>query len=168
MAGFHCWQKRGETGARFFTRRLVLEPALLHTWSPFPRDQMTNRGVAHARVLLVDDEPDQVEMYALTLQRVGFHVIAAYTGEAAIARALDSVPDVIVLDVRLPDMTGWDVCGMLKTDDRTRHIPIVLLTAAVSPNLEQRAADAGCATHLIKPCYPDELTVAVRNVLAAA
>jgi CheY-like chemotaxis protein len=127
----------------------------------------TPPGTTGARVLLVDDDPDQVEMYTLALEASGFRVVAAYTGEAAFARAVDASPDVIVLDVRLPDMTGWTVCEMLKTDARTKHIPVVVLTAAASPTLSQRAIDAGCAAQLLKPCYPDELTRALRAVLAA-
>ena len=126
------------------------------------------RGVSGVRVLLVDDEPDQVEMYQLALESAGFTVVSAHTGELAVQRAQDLAPDVIVLDVRLPDMTGWDVCSILKTDPRTERIPIVILTAVASPTLAQDAASFGCAAHLLKPCYPDELTRAVRNVVATA
>jgi CheY-like chemotaxis protein len=120
-----------------------------------------------ARVLIVDDEPDQVEMYSYALEDGGFRVAVAYTGDEAVDRARTLMPDVIVLDVRLPDMTGWDVCSILKTDPRTEHIPIVILTAMASPTLAQEAANAGCAAHLLKPCYPHELTNTVRSIVAA-
>ena len=120
------------------------------------------------RVLLVDDEPDQVEMYSYPLQHSGFDVVGAYSGESGVARAREARPDVIVLDVRLPDMTGWDVCAILKTDPRTEHIPIVMLTAMASPGLAQQATSAGCAAHLLKPCYPDELARTVFSIVAAA
>jgi CheY-like chemotaxis protein len=121
-----------------------------------------------ARILLVDDQPDQVEMYHFALEQAGFVVDDAENGTMAIACAREERPDVIVLDIRLPDMSGWDVCNVLKRDPETAAIPIIILTAAASSKLAQEAADHGCAAHLVKPCYPDELTQTVRQVLAAA
>jgi two-component system phosphate regulon response regulator PhoB len=126
-----------------------------------------SRGLAGARVLIVDDEPDQVEMYQYALEEAGFRVLAAFTGDNGIARARDAAPDVIVLDLRLPDMSGWDVCRALKSDPVTEQIPVVILTAAASPTLGQQAAAAGCVAHLLKPCYPEELTKTIRGILAA-
>ena len=126
------------------------------------------RGVPGVRVLLVDDEPDQVEMYQYALENAGFMVLSAATGAVAVDRARDLAPDVIVLDVRLPDMTGWDVCTILKSDPRTERIPVVILTAMAAPAVVEDAAAFGCAAYLLKPCYPDELTRTVRSVVAAA
>jgi CheY-like chemotaxis protein len=120
-----------------------------------------------AHVLLVDDEPDQVEMYRYALEDAGFSVVSANSGGDGVSRARDLQPDLIVLDVRLPDMVGWDVCAALKADPRTERIPVLILTAAASPTLEADAANAGCAGVLLKPCYPSQLTAAVRAVLAA-
>ena len=121
-----------------------------------------------ARILLVDDQPDQVEMYHLALEHAGFAVADAETGGEAIARAKQLRPDAIVLDVRLPDMSGWDVCNELRKDPMTARIPVIILTAAASPTLARQAAEHGCAAHLLKPCYPDDLTNTIRRVLAAA
>jgi two-component system cell cycle response regulator DivK len=121
-----------------------------------------------ARILLVDDEPDQVEMYRFGLEHSGFSVDEAQTGAAAIARASEVRPDVIVLDIRLPDMTGWDVCTALKSDPRTAQIPIIILTAAASNAVGEQAAHHGCAAHLFKPCYPEDLMRIIRAVLATA
>ena len=126
-----------------------------------------SRGETGAQILLVDDDPDQVEMYRYALEDAGFVVVTANTGSEALARARLH-PDVIVLDVRLPDMLGWDVCGRLKTDPVTDHIPVVVLTAAASVSLPMDAAKAGCAAYLLKPCYPDQLIASIRNVLATA
>ncbi|MGH9346711.1 MAG: response regulator [Vicinamibacterales bacterium] len=117
-------------------------------------------------VLLVDDEPDQVEMYQLALEFSGFDVVVAYNGGDAVARARASLPSAIVLDVRLPDMTGWDVCAALKKDRRTEHIPVIILTAAATATLAQQSIAAGCAAHLLKPCFPEDLTRTVREVIA--
>jgi CheY-like chemotaxis protein len=116
-------------------------------------------------VLLVDDEPDQVEMYRLGLEASGFEVVHAYNGADAVTRARDHRPHAVVLDVRLPDMTGWEVCAALKADPRTEHIPIIILTAAARASLPQQAVAAGCASYLLKPCFPDELTRVVREVI---
>ena len=121
-----------------------------------------------ARILLVDDEPDQVEMYHFALEHAGFAVDDAQTGTTAIALARRLRPDVIVLDVRLPDMTGWDVCNALKSDGETAQIPIIILTALASTTIGYEAAQHGCAAHLLKPCYPEDLMRTVREVLAAA
>ncbi len=124
-----------------------------------PRDRST------ARILLVDDEPDQIEMYQYALETAAFDVVTAFDGTSAIARAHDVAPDLIVLDVRLPDISGWDVCSALKTDPETASIPIVILTAAASVTLARDAARSGCTAYLVKPCYPDELTRTIRAVL---
>ena len=123
-------------------------------------------GEIGVQILLVDDDPDQVEMYRYALEDAGFVVVSASTGSEAVTRARDLRPDVIVLDLRLPDMPGWDVCGRLKTDPLTDQIPVVVLTAAATATLPMEAARAGCATYLVKPCYPDQLIASIRSVLA--
>jgi|SRR5688572_16679745 two-component system alkaline phosphatase synthesis response regulator PhoP len=127
----------------------------------------STRGVG-SRILLVDDQPDQVEMYQFALEHGGFIVHEAANGTDAIARARLLRPDLIVLDLRLPDMSGWDVCAVLKGDQATAQIPIVILTAAASATLAEQAAQHGCAAHLVKPCFPEDLTKVVRQILAAA
>ena len=107
-------------------------------------------------------------MYQFALEHAGFTVEGAVDGATAITHARAATPDVIVLDVRLPDISGWDVCKALKADPQTKEIPIIILTAAASATLAQQALDAGCAAHLLKPCYPEDLTRTVREVLAAA
>lgn len=120
------------------------------------------------RVLLVDDEPDQIEMYRYGLEDAGFTVLQAGSGAAAIVQARSATPDAIVLDLRMPDLDGWQVCAQLKSDSATAAIPIVILTAAVSPTLPHDAARAGCAAHLVKPCYPSDLARTLRRVIATA
>jgi len=127
-----------------------------------------SHGTSTAQILLVDDEADQVEMYRYALEDAGFVVETANTGAGAVGRARELGPDLIVLDVRLPDMPGWDVCAALKTDPRTADIPVIVLTAFASATLAMDAANAGCAAHLLKPCYPDQLIAAIRDVLATA
>jgi CheY-like chemotaxis protein len=122
---------------------------------------------APSLVLLVDDEPDQVEMYQLGLELAGYDVVCAYTGGEGVMRAREHPPAAIVLDLRLPDMSGWDVCAALKADPATARIPIIVLTAAAVSTLPEQAAAAGCAAYLLKPCFPDQLARVVRQVIAS-
>jgi two-component system phosphate regulon response regulator PhoB len=117
-------------------------------------------------VLIVDDEPDQVEMYCLGLESVGFRVVSAFTGTDGMRSARELRPHAIVLDLRLPDMSGWEVCATLKRETTTATIPIVILTAAAMPLLDEQAKAAGCAAFLLKPCFPDELARHLRAVIA--
>lgn len=107
-------------------------------------------------------------MYQFALEHAGFAVHEATNGSDAIARARQLLPDLIVLDLRLPDMSGWDVCVALKGDSTTAHIPIVILTAAASATLGEQAEQHGCAAHLVKPCFPEDLTQVVRQILGSA
>jgi two-component system, cell cycle response regulator DivK len=116
-------------------------------------------------VLLVDDEPDQVEMYQLALELSGFRVVSAYTGTEGFAQAQRARPAVIVLDLRLPDLSGWDVCARLRSDPATERIPVIILTAAAAPTVGEQAAAAGCKAHLTKPCFPDRLIQTIREVI---
>jgi len=118
-------------------------------------------------VLLVDDEVEQIDLYRYGLEEEGFAVIDATDGPAAIAQAQSASPDAIVLDLRMPDMDGWQVCARLKSDPRTVRIPIVILTAAASPALGDEVEQAGCAAFLTKPCYPSELARILRMVMRA-
>ena len=122
---------------------------------------------ARACVLLVDDEPEQIELYRYGLEQEGFVVTAATDGRAAIAQAQSANPDAIVLDLRMPDIDGWQVCAHLKSDSRTSRIPIVILTAAASPALGKEVERAKCAAFLIKPCYPSDLASTLRAVMRA-
>ena len=124
------------------------------------------RATTGACVLLVDDEPDQVEMYRYALADSGFTVSAAANGAEALARARELSPDLIVLDLLLPDMSGWDVCAALKADPSTARIPVLVLTAAATTTLASDAERAGCAGALLKPCYPDQLIATIRALLA--
>ena len=104
-------------------------------------------------------------MYQLALEISGFDVLPAYDGAQAIEGARSRLPDAIVLDLRLPDMSGWEVCARLKSDARTQQIPIIILTAVASVTLPQQSKAAGCAAHLVKPCIPDLLTRTVQDVI---
>jgi two-component system cell cycle response regulator DivK len=119
------------------------------------------------RVLVVDDYPDAREMYAEYLQFSGFDVIEAGNGMEAIERAADSAPDIILMDLSLPIMDGWEATRRLKADKATADIPIVALTGHALAGILEGAKKAGCDAFVTKPCLPEDLVKEIRKVLSA-
>jgi two-component system, cell cycle response regulator DivK len=118
-----------------------------------------------ARVLLVDDYPDAREMYAEYLEFSGFDVVQAANGVEALQRASDDMPDIILMDLSLPVMDGWEATRRLKADERTAHIPVVALTGHALAGVSEGAIKAGCDAFVTKPCLPEELVREIRKVL---
>ena len=117
------------------------------------------------RVLVVDDYPDAREMYAEYLQYSGFDVIEAGNGIEALERAADSAPDIILMDLSLPVMDGWEATRRLKADKATADIPIVALTGHALAGILEGAKKAGCDAFVTKPCLPEDLVKEIRRVL---
>jgi len=117
-------------------------------------------------ILVVDDYQDAREMYAEYLQFSGFRVAEARNGNEAVAQALELKPDLILMDLSLPGMDGWEATRVLKADDRTRQIPIVALTGHALAGASEGAKRAGCDSFVTKPCLPDDLVVEVKRMLA--
>src|SRR5438105_4182520 len=117
------------------------------------------------RVLLVDDYPDAREMYTEYLEFSGFDVVEAGNGMEALQRALDDNPDIILMDLSLPVMDGWEATRRLKADERTAHIPIVALTGHALAGISDGAKRAGCDAFVTKPCLPEDLVKEIRKVL---
>ena len=118
-------------------------------------------------ILVVDDYQDAREMYAEYLQFSGFRVAEAKTGNEAIDKAFQLRPDLILMDLSLPGMDGWEATRQLKSDERTRHIPVVALTGHALAGASEGARKAGCDSFVTKPCLPDDLVVEVRRMLNA-
>ena len=116
-------------------------------------------------VLLVDDYPDAREMYAEYLEFSGFDIVQAGNGVEAIERALDSHPDVILMDLSLPVMDGWEATRRLKADDRTKDIPVLAVTGHALTGVSVDAKKAGCDGFITKPCLPEDLVAEIRKVL---
>ena len=117
------------------------------------------------RVLVVDDYPDAREMYAEYLQYSGFDVIEAGNGIEALERAADSAPDIILMDLSLPVMDGWEATRRLKADKATADIPIVALTGHALAGILEGAKKAGCDAFVTKPCLPEDLVKEIRRIL---
>jgi len=120
---------------------------------------------ARPRVLLVDDYPDAREMYSEYLQFSGFDVVEAANGIEALQSALDRTPDIILMDLSLPVMDGWEATRRLKADDRTASIPVVALTGHALAGISEGAKRAGCDAFVTKPCLPEDLVKEIRKVL---
>jgi CheY-like chemotaxis protein len=118
-------------------------------------------------ILVVDDYQDAREMYAEYLQFSGFRVAEARNGNEAIEQAFALQPDLILMDLSLPGMDGWEATRQLKSDERTRHIPVVALTGHALAGASEGAKKAGCDSFVTKPCLPDDLVVEVRRMLNA-
>jgi CheY-like chemotaxis protein len=125
-----------------------------------------NKGkTERPRVLLVDDYPDAREMYAEYLDFSGFDVIEAANGMEALQRAADTQPDIVLMDLSLPVMDGWEATRRLKADKRTEHIPVVALTGHALAGISEGAKRAGCDAFVTKPCLPEDLVKEIRKVL---
>jgi two-component system, cell cycle response regulator DivK len=117
------------------------------------------------RVLVVDDYPDAREMYSEYLEFSGFDVIQAVNGMEALQRAIDAAPDIILMDLSLPVMDGWEATRRLKEDARTNSIPVVALTGHALAGISEGAIKAGCDSFVTKPCLPEDLVKEIRRVL---
>src|SRR3989442_2015078 len=102
------------------------------------------------------------------LDHTGFRVVEAANGHEALDVAFSSVPDVIVMDLSLPGLDGWEATRRLKGDARTRHIPVLALTSHALEGFSEGAKEAGCDGFITKPCLPDELMAEIRGMLTVA
>jgi CheY-like chemotaxis protein len=118
-------------------------------------------------VLLVDDLEDQRELYGEYLEFAGYEVALARDGYEAIDRALRLRPDVVIMDLAMPGLDGFETTQRLKLLEATRTIPVIALTAHGALPREW-ALSAGCAAYVKKPCYPHDLAVEISSVLAKA
>ena len=122
-------------------------------------------GVAvQARVLVADDDPIILRLLEVNLGLEGFSVETASRGEDAIRRAQSSPPDVIILDVMMPGMTGYDVAEQLRSEPDTAEIPVVFLSARAQDEDRQRGEALGVAAYVTKPFDPGELVAIVRRL----
>ena len=117
------------------------------------------------RVLVVDDYPDAREMYSEYLQFSGFDVVEAANGVEALQRAVEDQPDIILMDLSLPVMDGWEATRRLKADARTSRIPVVALTGHALTGISEGAKQAGCDAFITKPCLPEDLVKEIKRVL---
>jgi two-component system, cell cycle response regulator DivK len=118
-------------------------------------------------ILLVDDFADNRQMYAEFLVYSGLRVAEAENGHEALEKAFALGPSLIVMDLSLPGMDGWEATRRLKADERTKAIPIVALTGHALAGHSKGAMDAGCDVFITKPCLPERLLEEIRKMLKA-
>ena len=123
------------------------------------------RGAVAPLVLLVDDFQDNREMYAEFLRFSGLRVEEAANGLEALDKTLALLPDLVVMDLSLPGIDGWEATRRLKADARTKHIPVLALTGHALAGYSEGAREAGCDAFVTKPCLPEELLAEIKRVL---
>lgn len=118
-----------------------------------------------AKVLVVDDEPDAVELVSFNLKAAGYEVVTADDGNEAVKRARQHVPDLVLLDVMLPEVDGLEVCKLLRRDPVTAGVPIIMLTAKAAEIDRVLGLELGADDYMTKPFSPRELVLRVKNLL---
>jgi CheY-like chemotaxis protein len=119
-------------------------------------------------VLLIDDVDDNTDMYAQYLEFEGFEVQTALDGDVGVEKAHALRPKVIVMDLSMPVVDGWQATRALKADEATRAIPIIVLTAHALSGTADTVAAAGADAYLVKPCLPEDLAAEVRRQIERA
>jgi two-component system alkaline phosphatase synthesis response regulator PhoP len=119
-----------------------------------------------AKILIAEDERDIRDLITFTLSFAGHQVTAAANGAEAVEKALQIIPDLILMDVRMPRMTGYEACKRMKEEDSIKHIPVAFLSAKGQETEVQTGLEAGAVEYILKPFSPDELTERVKKLLA--
>ncbi len=118
-----------------------------------------------AKILIAEDERDIRELIMFTLRFAGHDVIATANGEEAVEAAKQDMPELIIMDVRMPKMTGYQACEAIKKINELKHIPVVFLSAKGQEAEIRTGLDAGAEDYILKPFSPDQLTAKVKEIL---
>ena len=121
--------------------------------------------MAKGNIFVVDDEEDILELIRMNLEREGYKVTCIEAGEECVKKAREKLPDLIVLDLMLPGIDGLDACKILKNDSKTRHIPIIMLTAKGEESDIVTGLELGADDYMTKPFSPKVLTARIKAVL---
>jgi two-component system phosphate regulon response regulator PhoB len=128
---------------------------------------MTSKA-ANKKILVADDEPDVLQLVSMNLKNAGFNVIKAEDGMSALTQARETLPALIVLDLMLPEMSGLEVCKVLKKEAATSQIPIIMLTAKAEEVDRIVGLELGADDYITKPFSPRELVLRVKSVMRRA
>jgi DNA-binding response OmpR family regulator len=116
-------------------------------------------------ILVAEDERDIRELIVFTVQLDGFNVVDVANGEEAVKKAMEIMPDLILMDVRMPKMTGFEACKALKAEEKTKDIPVVFLSAKGQESEVNTGLELGASDYFLKPFAPDELSNRVNKIL---
>ncbi len=118
------------------------------------------------KILISEDEPDIRDLVSITLQFAGFEVISTTNGAELLDRVRDVMPDLILTDVRMPKMTGYEACRALKQMPEVAHIPVVFLSAKGQEEEVKQGMEAGALAYILKPFAPDQLVTRIKDLLS--
>jgi two-component system cell cycle response regulator DivK len=118
-----------------------------------------------AKVLYIEDNLDNMILVKRILEIEGYHVIGAETGQEGLAKAMENLPDIVITDINLPDIDGYEVTDTLKKDTKTAHIPVIAMTANVMKKDRENVIQAGCDGFISKPIDVDDLPGQIENFL---
>jgi CheY-like chemotaxis protein len=121
-----------------------------------------------AKILIAEDERDIRDLITFTLRYHNHEVVGASNGEEALEVTRREMPDLVIMDVRMPRMTGYEACKHIKTDPALQHIPVVFLSAKGQEAEVQTGLEVGATDYILKPFAPDQLAKRVAELLAAA
>ena len=118
-----------------------------------------------ARILYIEDNIDNMTLVKRVLEIEGFEVIPAETGKEGVSKAVQNLPDIVITDINLPDIDGYEVTDILKNDKKTAHIPVIAMTANVMKKDREHVFQAGCDGYISKPIDVDELPGQIETFL---
>ena len=118
------------------------------------------------KILFVEDEPDQIMMFKMRLEANDFEVITARDGEEGLKKLYDERPDLVLLDIIMPRMDGYEVCRRIKGNPETKDIPILIISASGVEDAEAKCLAAGAYDYIRKPCESNELVAKIKKALA--
>jgi DNA-binding response OmpR family regulator len=118
------------------------------------------------RILVIDDDLDSLKLISLLLQRQGYEVVAAPGGDEGLQKARADMPDLILLDIMMPNMDGYEVCRQLRGDPHLAHVPVIMFTAKTRVDDKVAGFEAGADDYLTKPTHPAELASRIRSLLS--
>jgi DNA-binding response OmpR family regulator len=117
------------------------------------------------KILIAEDEKDIRDLIQFTLKFAGYQVVTAVNGEQAVEHARAELPDLIMMDVRMPKMTVYEACEMMKKDEKLKDIPVIFLSAKGQDQEVQAGIGMGAVDYIVKPFSPDQLTSRVKELL---
>ena len=118
-----------------------------------------------AKILYIEDNFDNMTLVRRVLEIEGYEVIQAETGKEGLEKAKINKPDIVITDINLPDIDGYEVTDALKKDESTAHIPVIAMTANVMQKDRENVFEAGCDAYISKPIDIDDLPVQIENLL---
>lgn len=119
-----------------------------------------------AKTLIIEDNENNMYLISFLLENNGHHVIKAYDGQSGVEMAKTEQPGLILLDIQLPKMNGYEVANALRSDDSLQDIPIVAITSYAMPGDQEKALNAGCSGYIKKPINPDTFVAEVESYLS--